>query len=310
MRPSQTGGTRQAINDRRERRAHRLRGRHRRQRRQLAIAKAARARPPPRLRPPFLPVDRASTLRLPRRQRDPLHPLARQRAGRAQLGGALLDLDPPLRELSQHPLGHTVDLEQPAPDPLPGHPRQPLPHLGAERGAVHRPRRRLVLVQRVRVECRVAPVGAHQVRGDDMRVQLRIAGAGQPVPVRRRHEAVPRARARLHPARDESNKPRAPDTTPRPRPRAHAPRRVQPTCHPLRRRNRTETLFGAENVRSTAATVERELIGRSTAPSAGEHPRISAMNASRETRSPTDKPTPHPDTPEPSHVPAVSPRPA
>jgi hypothetical protein len=72
--------------------------------------------------------------------------------------------------------------------------------------------------------------------------------------------------------------------------------------------NSTDTLFGAENVRSTAATVELFVIGRSTLPPAGWHPRINAMKPSRSTRDPAARP--RASTPAPSHTPGASPRPA
>jgi hypothetical protein len=90
----------------------------------------------------------------------------------------------------QHVIGHAVDLEQPAPDALPGRPRQPLAHLGAQRRAVDRAGGGLVLIQRVCVEGGEPAVRSREVCHDDVPMQLRIPGARETVPVRRRHEPL------------------------------------------------------------------------------------------------------------------------
>lgn len=62
--------------------------------------------------------------------------------------------------------------------------------------------------------------------------------------------------------------------------------------------NSTETLFGAENVRSSAATFEPAVIGRSTVPSTGCTPRISAMKplaVPRPARIDPERPEPGPE---------------
>jgi hypothetical protein len=70
--------------------------------------------------------------------------------------------------------------------------------------------------------------------------------------------------------------------------------------------NSTETLFGAENVRSSAATFEPAVIGRSTVPSIGCTPRISAMKPSPSPDPPASIPSAR--SPAPSQTPGVSPR--
>jgi hypothetical protein len=47
-----------------------------------------------------------------------------------------------------------------------------------------------VFVERVGVQRREATVGVSQVGGDDVGVQLRIAGAREPVPIRRGDEPL------------------------------------------------------------------------------------------------------------------------
>ena len=69
---------------------------------------------------------------------------------------------------------------------------------------MHRPGRRLVLIQAVRLKRRPPTICPGHVRCDNVRVQLRIAGSGQAVAVRRRDEplAANPERAVAPPARE------------------------------------------------------------------------------------------------------------
>jgi hypothetical protein len=70
----------------------------------------------------------------------------------------------------------------------------------------------------------------------------------------------------------------------------------------------TLTLLGADHVRSKPDTFDRAPISRSTPPSTGLRPRISAINAVRCTLAPAANPIAA--APRPRHRPGDSPRPA
>jgi hypothetical protein len=105
-----------------------------------------------------------------------------------------------------------------------------------------------------------------------------------------------------------SSPPPAPDTPPPRRPPARAASTSPAEAPPPATANSTETLLGAQNVRSIAATLDRSVIRRSTDPSTGCSPRINAMNPSRDTRPPSARPSAA--DPAPVHTPGSSPRPA
>lgn len=140
---------------------------------------------------PTRPIDPVS-LRSPGRERDALHlrPCQSDSSYTRELGRALLDLRPPLREMPQNRVGNAVDLEQAAAGLAPRDPRQPSAHLGPQNSSVHGAGRGLVLIRPVRVKRVALPLRASQVRDDDMRVQLRVTGARHPVPIPRRDEPL------------------------------------------------------------------------------------------------------------------------
>jgi hypothetical protein len=161
------------------------------QRIQVRLPEAVLGGASPRLLTPGRAVD-AVLLGAPCRQRDPLHPLPRKLAGTDshELHRPLLDLRPSLREVSQHSIRYAVDLEQPTPRGPPRHPRQTISNLGTQHRPVQRAGRRLVLIQRVRIERRIPATSTGHVRHHHVRVKLRVTRPRHPMPVGRGNEPL------------------------------------------------------------------------------------------------------------------------
>ncbi len=207
----------------------------------------------------------SSRLGLPGRER---RRLGRARARRPALGERRLDLRAPAAERPQHRLGHADQLGDPVPDRQPLDPERPR-QLGAQHGLVDEARRPRVRVQPPAVERRPAPVhSAAEVRDQDVRVQLRIAGPRRPMPERRRHQpgrlldlAPPWPRRTA--AADRSRYPSAS------RAARSCARRTAARSSRSPIPKSTLTLFGAENVRSNPATRTRLDDARNGVPSCG-----------------------------------------
>ena len=263
------------------------RGRPARERRELALAEAVLGRPcahhvPPRRGLDAVPLSRARVVR------DRLAPaIADLDARRRQLALALLDLPTARGELAQHRRSDLLDLGHPVAHRPPAHPRQPLPHRGAQVRLVEEAGRLGVLVDRRRIKRRPATVrAARHVRRHHMGMQLRILGAAHPMAIRRRHEPLPHlaphaAAATTHPTRLTLQIPQR-----------RVDRRLvrldqRPASADSPTANSTLTDLGAENVRSKAATFERPPTRLSRSPVPGSRPSISAMKPSSSTRPPS-----------------------
>ena len=204
---------------------------------------------------PRRPVD-AICLRAPGRERDALHPFPRQRArlDASQLRCTLLDLDPTLGEVTQHLVRDTVDLEQPPPD------RPPRTHGSRARTSCRSTARYTAPAADLCsysgcASSAVYFLGASHVRDDDMGVQLRIPGARHPMPIGGRDKplAPQPFRAGVAAARPASLPLEICDRR-RDRALVRVPSAAETRSSAIA--CSTETLFGAENVRSNAATVE------------------------------------------------------
>ena len=276
-----------------------------RQRLELAGAEAVLGRPGAHDLLPRRGVDPVA-LASARVMRDRLTPaIADLDAGRHELALALLDLPATRGELPQHLRRDLLDLGHPVAHRPPAHPRQALTHRRAQVRLIQVAGRLGVLIDRRGIKRRPPAVGAaRHVRRHDVRVQLRILRAAHAMAIGGRHEPLPRlaphtAAAATHPTRLALQiAHRRVD-----RRLVRLDQRPASTGSPIA--NSTLTDFGAENVRSNAATFERPPTRLSRSPVPGSRPSISAMKPSSSTR----PASPRALRPAPVQRPGDSPRP-